>query len=328
MGEKAATREVIDRLVSALGDEDSDVIISACDALGKIGEKAATSEVINRLVSALSDENLYVRIRACDALRKIGEKAATSEVIDRLVSALGDEDSDLKWIACDAFGKIGEKAAKIEVIDRFVSALGDKNSFVRSSACHALGKKGEKAANSEMINRLVSVLGDENYIIRRSACYALGNMGEKAATSEVINRLVSELKHYWFATRIFGSEDSVLNYLSVLSALAVFYDKEVTAADALVTYKRCIETRSISPQRLLKVYMDTTKRIWLPAVIYAFLFNGAAATVFGNIILVYEREGVTQIRISNQKLLVELQKGFAEEMGNADLTNHKGCNLS
>jgi hypothetical protein len=153
-------------------------------------------------------------------------------------------------------------------------------------------------------------------------------MGEKAATSEVINQLVSALKNDWFAARNFDWKDGMLNYLSLLSALAVFYDKEVPAADTVVTFKRCIETRSISSQRLLKVYMDTTERIWLPAVIYASLFNGAAATVFGNIILIYEREGDKQIPISNQELFIELKKGFAEEMGNADLTIHKGCNLS
>jgi hypothetical protein len=61
--------------------------------------------------------------------------------------------------------------------------------------------------------------------------------------------------------------------------------------------------------------MDTTDRIWLRAVIYAFFFKGAAATVFGNRIWVYEREGVTQIPISNQELFAQLKKGCAEEIG-------------
>ncbi|CAF4192234.1 unnamed protein product, partial [Rotaria sordida] len=68
MGEKAATNEVINRLVSALGDENSDVRSSVCDALGEMGEKAATSEVINRLVCTLGDEDPDIRRRACEAL--------------------------------------------------------------------------------------------------------------------------------------------------------------------------------------------------------------------------------------------------------------------
>jgi hypothetical protein len=223
---------------------------------------------------------------------------------------------------------MGEKAATSEVINRLVSARGDRDSNIRWGAYDDIGKMGKKAAASEVINRIVNALGHEDSNVRSSAWYALAVMGEKAARSEVIDRLVTELKHVWFTTGIFKWKEKVVNNLSALSALAMFYDKEVAAADAVVTFKRCIETRSISPQRLLKVYMDTTERIWLPAVIYAFLFKRAAAVVFGNSIWVYEREGVTQIRIGNQKLLVKLQKGCAEEMGNADRTNHKGCNLS
>jgi hypothetical protein len=53
MGEKAATNEVINRLVSALGDKDWFVGRSACDALGAMGAKAEMSEVIDRVLSAL-----------------------------------------------------------------------------------------------------------------------------------------------------------------------------------------------------------------------------------------------------------------------------------
>ncbi|CAF1503247.1 unnamed protein product [Rotaria magnacalcarata] len=55
MGEIAATRQVIDRLVVALGDQNDEVRRSACSALEKMGEKAATSQVIDRLVVALGD---------------------------------------------------------------------------------------------------------------------------------------------------------------------------------------------------------------------------------------------------------------------------------
>ena len=56
-----------------------------------MGEKAATNEVITKLVSALGDQSEYVRRDACEALGKMGEKAATNEVITKLVSALGDQ---------------------------------------------------------------------------------------------------------------------------------------------------------------------------------------------------------------------------------------------
>jgi hypothetical protein len=91
MGEKAATNEVISKLVSALGDESENVRANACEALGMMGEKAATNEVISKLVSALGDESGYVRRHVYKALGKMGEKAATNEVISKLTS-IGNAD--------------------------------------------------------------------------------------------------------------------------------------------------------------------------------------------------------------------------------------------
>ena len=45
---------------------------SACEALGKMGEKAATNEVITKLVSALGDQSEYVRRECMSSSRKDG----------------------------------------------------------------------------------------------------------------------------------------------------------------------------------------------------------------------------------------------------------------
>ncbi|CAF3411274.1 unnamed protein product, partial [Rotaria socialis] len=54
-----------------------------------MGEKAATNQVTDGLVVALGDQNGCVRMNACSALGAMGEKAATRQVIDPLVVALG-----------------------------------------------------------------------------------------------------------------------------------------------------------------------------------------------------------------------------------------------
>ncbi|CAF4816737.1 unnamed protein product, partial [Rotaria magnacalcarata] len=64
---------------------------AACEALGGIGEKAATPEVIDALIHAMGDEDDSIRTSACITLRNIGEKAATPEVIAALVHAMEDE---------------------------------------------------------------------------------------------------------------------------------------------------------------------------------------------------------------------------------------------
>jgi HEAT repeat protein len=92
--------------VSALGDESKDVRRSACQALGKIGEKAATNEVISKLMSALGDESEDVRESACEAVRIIGEKAATNEVISKLVVLINSGTDYVPFIAAKAVGDI------------------------------------------------------------------------------------------------------------------------------------------------------------------------------------------------------------------------------
>ena len=119
-----ADPECLSILTSALNDENEDVRVSACKALCAMGEKAATSEVINRLINAaLKDASVLVRLDACVALGEMGEKAATSEVVSKVVSALNDENEDVRWHACCALGAMGERAAASEVINRLISAV-------------------------------------------------------------------------------------------------------------------------------------------------------------------------------------------------------------
>ena len=74
-------------------------------ALGKLGEKAATNEVITKLVSALENEREWVREMACATLEKMGEKAATNEVVSKLVSLV--DSTDRRTYGCvEALGSI------------------------------------------------------------------------------------------------------------------------------------------------------------------------------------------------------------------------------
>ena len=198
MGEKAATDEVITKLLNALRDRKSWARNSASIALEKMREKAATDEVITKLVCALEDESDHVRSWACQALGSLGEKAATDDVITKLVCALEDESDHVRSWACQALGSLGEKAATDDVITKLVCALEDESDDARSCVCQALGKMGEKAATSEVITKLVSVLEDQSDNVRMHACNALSKMGEKAATNEVIVNLISPQRNGFF----------------------------------------------------------------------------------------------------------------------------------
>ncbi|CAF1086241.1 unnamed protein product [Adineta ricciae] len=194
IGEKAATKEVMDGLLEALTTGDNSLRSTACDALSRMGKKAATKEVIDALIEALRSENDAVRSWACDALVGMGEKAATKQVIDRLVEALRSENDAVRSWACNALGRMGEKAATKEVIERLVEALRSDDNSVRSSSCEALVSIGEKAATKEVIDGLVQALRSDNDSARTWACYTLDRIGDNAATKEVIDGLVAALR--------------------------------------------------------------------------------------------------------------------------------------
>ncbi|CAF4127882.1 unnamed protein product [Adineta steineri] len=194
MGAKAATNDVIAELISAFQDESEFVRISVPHALENIGKKSMTNEVITKLVNALEDQSAWVRRGACDTLGRMGEKAATNEVITKLVSASEDHSEKVRLEAFKALGFMGKNAVTNEVITKLVSALGDRSVWIRSGAYEALGKISENAATNEMITKLVSALEDHSEKVRLGACETLGIMGKKAATNEVITKLISALK--------------------------------------------------------------------------------------------------------------------------------------
>ncbi|CAF1390878.1 unnamed protein product [Didymodactylos carnosus] len=176
MGQKAATNEVINKLLSLLDHTNVGVRMSACDILGEIGERAATDEVINKLLILLDDRDDSVISKACYALAKMGEKAMSHEVINRLSILLDDRDPVVRRHACDALAKMGKKVATDEVINRLSILLVDRDRGVRRCACDALAKMGEKAAIDEVIKKLLIRLSDMNDQVTIMACEALKNM--------------------------------------------------------------------------------------------------------------------------------------------------------
>ena len=91
--------------MSTVGDASEYVRMIAWEALGNMGEKAATNEVITKLVSALGDESNIVRLCVCKALGNIGEKAATNKVITKLMN-MCDRDGLLSYSAAIAIDGI------------------------------------------------------------------------------------------------------------------------------------------------------------------------------------------------------------------------------
>ncbi|MBM3748980.1 MAG: HEAT repeat domain-containing protein, partial [Acidobacteria bacterium] len=105
-------------------------------ALGSLGEKAATPEVLGRLVELSGDPDEDVRGRAAYALGRLGEKAATPEVLGRLVELSGAPVEDVRGSAAEALGALQRAAPNVRIRPRF----GRKHRSERSGTGAAGGR--------------------------------------------------------------------------------------------------------------------------------------------------------------------------------------------
>jgi HEAT repeat protein len=249
---------VIDSLIKKLEDKDSDVRMSAAEALGSIGSKKAIETLINVLTT---DKDSKVRESAAFALGGIGsEKAVESlinvlstdkdsdvrsstafalggigseKTIESLIDALStDKESDIRWSATFALGRIGSELA----IEPLIKALStDKDSYVRWSAAFALGRIGSELAIEPLIKSLST--DKENSIVRGNVAEALGRIGSELAIEPLIKALFTDEESYvrWRAAEALGRIGSELAIGALIEALNTTEDSAVRerAADAL-----------------------------------------------------------------------------------------------
>jgi HEAT repeat protein len=246
-----------------------------------MGKKAATNEVITKLVSALGDQSHSVRWNACEALGKIGEKAATNEVITKLVTALGDQRDDVREYACKALGKMGDKAATNEVITKLVSVLADQSNYVRWNACEALRKMGEKAATNEVISQLVVVINnDKGYSCFDVATAVESISGSLAVGEQLAQKIVAEYclcRHASICLKKI-SEDELINVylitknpnlLPTLFQLILWRGAAITAIEnKILVYGKTEPVELHIPtlvlrQQLIDAFTDQRKRLHL-----------------------------------------------------------------
>jgi HEAT repeat protein len=115
-------------LVEALSDGNSQVCMTAADALIEIGKIA-----VRPLIKSLVHDKVNVR---CDAARALGELGDASAV-DALIGVLNDEWVNVRIYAVQSLGKLGDPKAVPHLID--VLQNEEENNLVRAGAGAALG---------------------------------------------------------------------------------------------------------------------------------------------------------------------------------------------
>ncbi|MCA9799397.1 MAG: HEAT repeat domain-containing protein [Cyanobacteria bacterium HKST-UBA06] len=125
---KLGSEEVVLPLVEALSDTNSQVCVTAADALVEIGPVA-----VKPLIRSLDSEKVNVR---CDAARALGELKCP-EAVGALVELLSDEWVNVRLYAVQSLEKLGDKRAVPALIQAMQSA--EENDLVRAGSASALG---------------------------------------------------------------------------------------------------------------------------------------------------------------------------------------------
>ncbi|UJR34570.1 hypothetical protein I4U23_027346 [Adineta vaga] len=309
---KVATGVAISTFINALQGEDSNVRVSACHLLNKMGEKAATNEAISAVINALQDKDSRVRAAACYLLERMGNKLATNEVIFALINTLRDDDSSVRAAASEVLGYMPENVATNEVISALINTLRDKDSSVRRSTCYALVRMNAKSAMDEVISTLIDALRDGDSNDRGSACGLLRRMSETAATNRVISTLINAVRDENWDVRREACE-AVQNIICCNRTMKEL-DSE-TIRELTICVRECadIQLENVSPDQLMKTYVETENDAWLPLVMFAALLQGVAVIALDNKIRIYRGNDVMDLCFPHQQLMHKFIDAFTNQ---------------
>jgi hypothetical protein len=131
---RLGTRDAVQTLSLALGDEDARVRNAAIEALSRIGG----DEALAAIASAAMHEDARIRGKAADALATVGGYSSA----EYLNLALYDEDPNVRASVIDSLGDLGDEQS-IQTIRR---ALLDPDPAVRERAVEVLDELEDDAA--------------------------------------------------------------------------------------------------------------------------------------------------------------------------------------
>lgn len=171
--------ELIDPIINAVDDENSDVRKEATKLLGMMEDSTAVRPLIN----ALDDEDSYVRKNAAISLGRIGDQRA----VEPLTEALTDGNSFVEEKAKEALFLILDEENVEEILKnlekrvisgtdlfKFIKALDDDDPEVRINAAKSLGRTN----NVDALSPLFNALNDKNIHVRWEAEESIAKLGK------------------------------------------------------------------------------------------------------------------------------------------------------
>ncbi|MBK7994252.1 MAG: HEAT repeat domain-containing protein [Blastocatellia bacterium] len=171
-----ALGKLVEPLISALINPNSDIRCEAAGTLGEIKDLRA----VEPLIIALKDTHQGVRQNAVWSLTQIKDIQA----VEPLIELLKDESSVIRLNVASALGELRDSRA----VDSLIVALDDASSEVRQNAIWALGR----IKDIRSIKPLVDKLKDADLAVRMITVKSLAEIREYDTLKELINLLYQE----------------------------------------------------------------------------------------------------------------------------------------
>jgi len=207
LGEKNPS--VIEVLLEALVDEDNDFCRGTI--VGVLGDiEKPTVRVIEVILKALENSDSEVRLGAVHALGKL--KTHNLLVIENLLKALGDHDKKVSQAAAYSLVELGEETPM--VMEVLLNALRDEDDYISlKKAMEVVGKLKTKTHTLSIVESLFkSLVNDKNRWFLDDITRALIQLGQESHTL-VMNVLLKELERYSVAAALLvelGEESPVV----------------------------------------------------------------------------------------------------------------------
>jgi hypothetical protein len=253
-----------------------------------------------------------IRHHLTRSLRRTPTLLNTSLIQDTFRTILESKDPTVKLNILRLMSEVPITDTTPNLLSAILAALLDDTEGTRSHACKFLRNLGPKAATSEVIVGLVDAIGDRSAAVRQNACEALGKMGEKTTTSGVIAALrvaSAGVTHFWSNSAV----DVMVRAMSVYGNMRELQSGVVATLVAWCMERNWDQWDALTTQSLIKIYLETANDAWLPLVPYVAVLEGAAVTLVGETIKIYDSNGVSELQVSHMTVRKTLLKAFNTE---------------
>jgi HEAT repeat protein len=162
-----APAAIVDRLITAIRDENARIRFDAVHALGAIAEPPLPPAQIKALAAELDHYDPIVRAATARVLARL----RAGDAADQLLAGLADSNDLVRQFCLEALGVIREGRAVAPIFDLLARGRGD----VPSHALLALARIGQASSLEEFRRRL----SDRQPAMRRAAAEGLGRLSDR-----------------------------------------------------------------------------------------------------------------------------------------------------